>query len=85
MNRNSSDRPVMISGMTSGAVTMPESSRRPRKRASALQRERDEGAERGREGRAHDRDAQAEQRGIEHFVVLRAGSRTSAARSRPTA
>ena len=32
MNRNSSDRPVMISGITSGAVIMPLSRIRPRSR-----------------------------------------------------
>ena len=32
MKRNRSDRPVMISGITSGAVTMPESRSRPRRR-----------------------------------------------------
>jgi hypothetical protein len=31
-NSSSSDRPVITSGMTSGANTMPENSRRPRKR-----------------------------------------------------
>ncbi len=31
MNRNSREIPVMISGITSGAVTMPASRRRPRK------------------------------------------------------
>ncbi len=34
MNRNSSERPVMISGITSGAVIMPDSSSRPRSRAT---------------------------------------------------
>ena len=34
MNRNSSDSPVMISGMTSGAVTMPDSRILPRRRTS---------------------------------------------------
>ena len=34
MNRKRSDRPVMISGITSGAVIMPASSSRPRNRVS---------------------------------------------------
>ena len=59
----------MISGITSGAVTMPLNSIRPRKRLHAVQGQRNQRAERRREGGADHGNAQAEESRGQQLIV----------------
>ena len=85
MNRNSSDRPVMISGITSGAVIMPLSSMRPRSRLTRCSATATSAPSAVAKRGADDCDAQAEERRLQQLAVLTAGSHTSAVRIRPRA
>jgi hypothetical protein len=72
METNSSSwvMPVMISGMTSGAFTMPVSSRRPRNTLKTHQGDRGQRAQDHRAGGGGDRRFPATASGAEDLIVV---------------
>ena len=85
MNRNRSERPVMISGITSGAVIMPVSSTARASWSSRCSASGDQRAESRRERGADGGDPQAQERRFEKLLVLQQALRTSAGKNRPRA
>ena len=69
-NSSSSDSPVITSGMTSGAVVIALSVKRPRNWREARQAEAGERAQDHRAGGVDDRDFQRNPGGVENLLVV---------------
>jgi hypothetical protein len=82
-NSSSSDRPVMTSGMTSGARPCRKTGAAAEARV-ADQRQRRQRAEHGGEGGRHDADAERHPGGVHQPWSFGTASHTTWSRSRPT-